>query len=88
MSFAESFNWFLVGKTLPVSQMKRVSLLALVFAFFVGACEQHHWEDVDENGREGLDMENEDDMFDDDDDDVFEEDDERAVAGREQAKQP
>ena len=30
--------------------MKRVSLLALVFAFFVGACEQHHWEDVDENG--------------------------------------
>ena len=45
-------------------------------------------EDVDENGREGLDMENEDDMFDDDDDDVFEEDDERAVAGREQAKQP
>ena len=50
MSFAESFNWFLVGKTLPISQMKRVSLLALVFAFFVGACEQHHWEDVDENG--------------------------------------
>ena len=50
MSFAESFNWFLVGKTLPVSQMKRVSLLALGFAFFGGACEQHHWEDVDENG--------------------------------------
>ena len=50
MFSGESFNWFLVGKTLPVSQMKRVSLLALVFTFFVGDCEQHHWEDVDENG--------------------------------------
>ena len=37
--------------------MKRVSLLALVFAFFVGACEQHHWEDVDENGDGVIDFE-------------------------------
>ena len=30
--------------------MKRASWLGIIFAFFLGACEQHHWEDVDENG--------------------------------------
>tara|TARA_B110001452_G_scaffold177970_1_gene149332 strand:+ start:257 stop:1573 length:1317 start_codon:yes stop_codon:yes gene_type:complete len=44
-------------------------------------------ENKDEDGREGLDMENEDDIFDDDDDDFFAEDDEEAVESRLQAKQ-
>lgn len=50
MFSGESFNWFLAGKAIPVWEMKRVSLLGLVLCFFTGACEQHHWEDVDENG--------------------------------------
>ena len=43
-------------------------------------------EDVNEDGREGLDMEGEDDMFDDDENDQEAEDDEHAMEGREQAK--
>jgi hypothetical protein len=29
--------------------MKRLSLIAAVFAFTLGACERHTWEDVDAN---------------------------------------
>ena len=39
---------FCFRKAIPIWEMKRVSLLGLVFCFFTGACEQHHWEDVDE----------------------------------------
>ena len=30
-------------------EMKRLSLLVATCAFFLGACERHTWEDVDEN---------------------------------------
>ena len=30
--------------------MKCLSLLVVILAFVLGACERHNWEDVDENG--------------------------------------
>jgi len=36
--------------------MKRLSLLVAVFAFLLGSCERHNWEDVDENGDGRIDQ--------------------------------
>ena len=36
--------------------MKCLSLLVVIIAFVLGACERHNWEDVDENGDGRIDQ--------------------------------
>ena len=44
------------GRGYLACDMKRLSLLVAVFAFLLGSCERHNWEDVDENGDGRIDQ--------------------------------